>query len=186
MNGLILAGGKSSRMGSDKSLLNYHGSPQYLHIEKLMAPFCDHVLLSSNTSHETEIISLADDEQYKGIGPMAGLLSAYKYKSTDWLVIAIDYPLFTKDNLLEILRSKGELASVCYNVKKSLWEPYLGWYSQKFLDVLLNHFKQGEYALQKILGMYPIEKVVPSRIESIVNVNTVEDYQLLKDKLTCQ
>ena len=44
INGLVLAGGKSTRMGTAKDLLNWHGKEQRYFAADLLAPFCDEVL----------------------------------------------------------------------------------------------------------------------------------------------
>ena len=47
MNGLVLSGGQSSRMGRDKALIDYHGLPQYAYVYDLLLGFCDKVFISS-------------------------------------------------------------------------------------------------------------------------------------------
>jgi molybdopterin-guanine dinucleotide biosynthesis protein A len=46
MNGLILVGGQSVRMGTDKSQLSYHGKPQWQYLYDLLLPFCQKTYLS--------------------------------------------------------------------------------------------------------------------------------------------
>ncbi len=53
MNGIILAGGQSSRMGQPKSLLEYHGKPQYQYAAELLNSFCAQVFISCSAEQQT-------------------------------------------------------------------------------------------------------------------------------------
>jgi molybdopterin-guanine dinucleotide biosynthesis protein A len=50
VNGLVLAGGKSVRMGKAKDLLHWHGKEQRYFAADLLAPFCDEVFISDRIS----------------------------------------------------------------------------------------------------------------------------------------
>jgi molybdenum cofactor guanylyltransferase len=83
LNGLILAGGKSSRMGHDKSAMDYHGKPQIQVAFDLLSPFCKNVFLSTRRSQANlelykKYPQVHDDEQFEGEGPLAGILSAMR------------------------------------------------------------------------------------------------------------
>ena len=54
LNGLVLAGGKSERMGFDKSVLNWHGKAQRYYMADMLAPFCDEVFLSCRPDQQVE------------------------------------------------------------------------------------------------------------------------------------
>ena len=99
MNGLILAGGKSQRMGKDKALINYHGQAQQYYLYSLLQPYCQQVFISCRKEqipkYKSEINQnyafIAD--KYNNIGPLGGLLSAFNFDSrVGWLVIACDMP----------------------------------------------------------------------------------------------
>ena len=47
MNGLVLAGGESTRIGMDKAIIDYHGQPKHIHVYKLLEKCCDQVFVSS-------------------------------------------------------------------------------------------------------------------------------------------
>jgi len=106
--GLLLAGGESSRMGSDKALLVREGKSQIEHIGTLLGHVCDRVFVSTRADQKAEperrrFSQIVD--RYQGIGPVAGILSAMEeYPRADWLVVACDLPnvdLQTLEFLLE-------------------------------------------------------------------------------------
>jgi len=178
MKGLILAGGNSLRMGTDKALLPYHGTPQYLYLQALLRNFCNEVFVSSKKVYP-EANMLLDNEKYNEIGPIGGLLTAFDYSDSDWLVVAVDYPYITQDDLTQLIHSKNKLAAVFYNPITNFYEPYIGLYKKEFREILLENYAQNVFSLQSILMKKDIEKIVPFHIESITNVNTPEGFELI-------
>ena len=79
--GLVICGGKSSRMGMDKSMLNYHGKPQCYHMYEMLSLVCEKVFISCNEEQANKIIdgyqALIDLPCYSNTGPIAGLLTAF-------------------------------------------------------------------------------------------------------------
>lgn len=101
LTGLIFCGGRSSRMGHDKSLIQYHGIAQWQYAAKLVAPLCSRVVISCRSDQakqfKTEHTLMADEPKFANAGPMAGLLTAFRaYPSTPFLALGCDYPLVTK------------------------------------------------------------------------------------------
>ena len=106
--GLLLAGGESRRMGSDKALLMRNGKSQLDHVAALLGDACDRVFVSTRQDQQAEperrrFHQIID--RYEGIGPVAGILSAMdEHPEVDWLVVACDLPnidLQTLNYLLE-------------------------------------------------------------------------------------
>src|SRR5262245_14013601 len=79
--GLVLAGGKSSRMKMDKSLLHYHGMPQIEYAVKLLEKCCNKVFIS-NRQEQAQLQGheiapqIHDQPEFRNIGPIGGILSA--------------------------------------------------------------------------------------------------------------
>ncbi|MFT8822652.1 molybdenum cofactor guanylyltransferase [Liquorilactobacillus satsumensis] len=109
MLGLILAGGKSQRFGQDKALYQLNNQPANnitLAVNKLSL-LCDQILVSSNSTNYlpltnqlatlTHVKVISDQEPYRQRGPLSGLFAAsllYPQK-TDYLLLAVDYPLIS-------------------------------------------------------------------------------------------
>jgi molybdopterin-guanine dinucleotide biosynthesis protein A len=176
MNGIVLAGGRSSRMGQDKSMLNYHGIPQYEYVYNLLLPFCEKVFISSNTLQVNHV--LPDDVNYRAIGPMAGLLTAFEMEETDWLVIAIDYPLFGAEEILQLLKPSTKIASIFFNPESNFYEPYIGLYRKEFKKIVYSYYEHKVYSLQKILRCNEIEKIIPNDLKVIKSVNSMKELQI--------
>ncbi|MBT8186826.1 MAG: NTP transferase domain-containing protein, partial [Croceitalea sp.] len=107
--GLVLSGGKSTRMGSDKGLLTYHGIPQRDYAYSLLNELCDSTFLSIRSEQEAEIKKeykvIIDQDKYRG--PLNGILSAHEaHPEAAWLVLACDLPLITKSSLQRLIQER--------------------------------------------------------------------------------
>lgn len=176
INGLVLAGGKSSRMGYDKAEICYYKTPQYIHLANMLKAFCDDVYISSNSKPYSAFPMLYDDVNYHDIGPLAGILTAFDYEDIDWLVIAVDYPLISKIEIEKLVNSQNTLASVFFNSNTNMFEPFLGIYKQEFKAILQDNLKKNNHSLQKILQENKVEKIIPENFEVIRSINTKEEY----------
>jgi len=78
--GLVLSGGKSTRMGTDKGLIEYHGVPQRDYLYDLLTKVCDETYISLRKEQEENVPfgfqTLVDLNEFRG--PYNGLLSAHK------------------------------------------------------------------------------------------------------------
>src|SRR4051812_24633015 len=95
--GLIACGGKSSRMGFDKSTIVYHGKPQRYHVYNLLQPFCEKIFISCNHEQAASILPeysfIVDTERAQHRGPIAALVSAFEqFPGASFLLIGCDYP----------------------------------------------------------------------------------------------
>jgi len=67
--GLVLSGGKSTRMGEDKGLISYHGIPQRDHLYQLLNQDCDTTYLSIREDQKEEIAAeintIVDKNEYR-------------------------------------------------------------------------------------------------------------------------
>jgi molybdopterin-guanine dinucleotide biosynthesis protein A len=92
--GVILAGGKSLRMGREKALLEIHGLPMVARLAELLASLTDEILISSDNRASLESFGhpvIAD--LFPGQGPLAGLHAAIKHTHRPLvLLLACDLP----------------------------------------------------------------------------------------------
>ena len=102
VNGFILAGGQSSRMGRDKALLDWHGRTLVSHMIHILGTATDEVQVVGRDPLPDRI---------PGRGPLSGIATALEVSSTDTnLILAVDLPFLTKDFLL-YFRSQIERSS---------------------------------------------------------------------------
>ena len=108
--GLVLAGGRSTRMGSDKATLQYHGRPQILVAFDFLRRYCDSAFVSVAPDQVQETVrsqlpQIVDD--VATMGPAAGILSATKaHPDKAWLVMACDLPWVTSATLEKLIANR--------------------------------------------------------------------------------
>lgn len=108
LTGIVLIGGKSQRMGKDKSLIAYHGKPQYQYLHHLLTHFCEEVYLSCNKSQAEnfdssyQLITDLNDNQ----GPLEGIKSAFIKISKPLLLVPCDMPDISRTSLNSLIEAR--------------------------------------------------------------------------------
>jgi molybdopterin-guanine dinucleotide biosynthesis protein A len=180
INGLVLAGGKSTRMGRDKSVITWHGKEQQYYLADLLEPFCTAVFISrreeqieTNTSYKILV------DSYIGIGPYGAILSAFKFQpNIAWLVVACDLPLIDKNILSYLLenRDTSKMATTFKSPFDGLPEPLITIWEPKSHQVLLSYLSNGYTCPRKVLIKSGDVHILQSPDgNSLMNVNTPED-----------
>jgi molybdopterin-guanine dinucleotide biosynthesis protein A len=178
---LVMCGGHSNRMGTDKSMLQYYEKPQRYHVYDMLIPFCEKVFISCNAQQAKSITEgfnfIEDAPTYNDIGPMAALLSAFTlYPQKNLLLIGSDYPFLKADELEKFsLLCKNGPASF-YNKEAVIYESMLAWYPYTCFDELKCMFEAKQFSLQQLLKKYNAIKYVPTDTNSIKSVDTTEAF----------
>ena len=187
--GLILSGGKSTRMGKDKGLLQYHDKPQREFLYDLAQTHCDKVFYSLRIDQPIPgpYPVIRDSQQVKG--PFNGLLSAHQlYPRASWLVLACDLPLLDKTTL-EILvngRDTGMDATALATRASGLPEPLAAIWEPTALQKAAQWLRTSLTTCpRKFLLQYQtrVKLVFPESDEVLLNANSPEDMELVYEKL---
>jgi len=185
--GLVLSGGKSTRMGTDKGLIAYHGLPQRDHLYQLLENICDKTFMSIRKEQETEISAtfntIADEDIFKG--PFNGILSAHKkYPDVALLVLACDLPLIDEKSLRELIEArKGSADATAFAQKENpLPEPLCAIWEPQALKAAVTYLEQGNGSCpRKFLINNNTHLVFPENAQVLMNANSEVEY---KDAMT--
>ena len=114
ITGIVLAGGVSRRMGSDKALLSVGGVSSIERTAQSLGEVCTEVLLSINDSRPYDFLGLrAVKDIFTGQGPMAGLHACLTVSHTAWnAVVACDMPFARADIIQALLRIEAGSAVI--------------------------------------------------------------------------
>lgn len=152
ITGIILAGGKSTRMGTDKALLQINGKTLLENAIEICMPVCSEILISSNNpEHQKLGIQIIPDE-IKDCGPMGGIYSCLKVSETSWnLVLSTDAiyvePLF----ISFLINHSGDFDAVVPIHSKGK-EPLIALYNKSSLPIIKEHIAKGNFKMVDLLS----------------------------------
>ena len=174
---IILAGGKSTRMGTNKLLLDYQGHPLLWHTIESVRPFVNRVIVVTGR-YDKEIreafkninVTFVTNHNYEQ-GMFSSVLTGVKETSEDFLVIPGDCPFIKKETFEKVLSGKGDIRYPRYQNQ----EGHPLYISKKYKDELLS------FGLDINLKMFRDSKkceIIDVEDENIVlNINDVFDYK---------
>lgn len=178
VQGLVLAGGKSSRMGQDKTKLAYHGKAQRDYVIEILEKNLLQTFVSVAQDQKISNQEYIQDK-FVGLGAFGAICSAFQYDPNKaWLVVATDLP-FVTENLIKLLlqkRNPEKIATAIKGNSKEFAEPLITIYEPKAYPVLLSYLAQGYSCPRKVLINSDVE-IVEVADELIRNVNTPDEYQ---------
>lgn len=187
--GLVLAGGKSTRMGSDKGWLTYHDAPQQEYLYALLEEICEDVFLSIRKEQLPDIPdgfkTITDNNEHRG--PFNGILSAHAlHPEAAWLVLACDLPLIDGKTLQLLVdkRNPDKSATSFATQESGLPEPLATIWEPRGLREAKEYLKTAESSCpRKFLINSDIELAHPKHDELLYNANSLSDYEFVKSKL---
>lgn len=181
--GLVLAGGKSTRMGRDKGLIDYHGKPQREYVFDMMDAVCEKTFLSFREGQDVETNLPVLTDTFKGLGPFGAMLSAFReHPNQAWLVVACDLPLLDKKTLEFLIqnRNPSAVATAFYNPETDFPEPLITIWEPRSYPILYQFLAQGYSCPRKVLINSEIELLKIAETEVLKNVNKPEELAEVK------
>lgn len=181
--GLVLAGGRSSRMGRDKAALTYgDGTPQLERAMALIAPHVTRAFVSVRPDQTAEPLRARFAQivdTHENMGPIAGLLAAQaQHPDVAWLVLACDLPLLDEATLAQLLRSRdpARTATAYRSSHDGLPEPLCAIYEPRSHAALAAYVASGKQCPRKFLGSADTVLLEEPNPNALDNVNTPKDY----------
>ena len=190
VTGVILAGGASRRMGSNKALLEFGGTSLVERVYHTMSKLFNEVILVTNTPEEFAFLpcrTVAD--RYLDAGAIAGLHAGLAASSTERIfAVACDMPFLNPELIKLLCASKNDCDAVVPVNREGLREPLHAVYSRSILPVLQEIIERDERSILDLLDKIEttlvtrdIFQTIAGAEESFRNVNTPEDYQALRE-----
>lgn len=184
INGLVLAGGKSSRMGVPKEAIRWHEKEQRYWAADLLAPFCHQVFISCqpDQAEQADPAYRMLPDSFPDWGPPGGILSAFRFrKELAWLVVACDLPLLNQESLDLLVRSRNpEKAATAYESPADGFpEPLVAVWEPDSYPLLLEFVRSGKRSPRKFLMENDIVMVKPENPLALMNVNTPEEAEAI-------
>ena len=177
LSGIIIAGGKSSRMGADKTRMQFNDKTFLEHAVDLLKDFTDEIIISINRETDLGIHTVKDE--IPDIGPLGGLYTALKnIQNNAAIVIPVDTPLLSKDVLKYLIENYSEHYQACIFEVNGKTEALVGIYHQNILPEIEEQIRKKDYKLQNLLQKSVARKINADIFAAdFVNINTKENLE---------
>lgn len=187
LNGLVLAGGKSARMGQDKGAMRWHGIEQRNYLASLLEHYCIETFLSCRQEQYLDASVPLLFDAFEGIGPLGAILTAFqKMPAAAWLVVACDLPLLDAEMLQYLVDNRDEkaIATTFESPHDGLPEPLVTIWEPAAYPYLLAALGEGYKCPRKaLIRSDRVTILKPPRPEALINTNTPEDAERVKSIL---
>lgn len=145
ISGVVLAGGNSSRMGTDKALIRWKGQRLVDYLLEALQPVCDEILISTHLSQEYFEKYPVIADRHGQIGPLGGLESGLFHARHPRLIFAsVDTPCLSTA-LFRYLLGKHESFDISLAAHGGINEPLIGIYEKKILPLVTAQILSGKH-----------------------------------------
>ncbi len=194
ITGLILAGGRGSRMGGvDKGLQNHHGIPMALHALLRLQSQVGPVIVNANrnlAAYESFGMPVWPDPMGDFPGPLAGWLAGLEHCETPYMVtVPCDTPNFPADLVSRLAAALVEhnadiaMAATMEDGRVQV-QPVFCLLKSSLLESLVRYLNEGQRKIDKWARQHACTEVVFDDTQAFFNANTADDLRLLSQQQT--
>jgi molybdopterin-guanine dinucleotide biosynthesis protein A len=188
VTGIILAGGKSRRIATDKAFLSLRNQPIIAEMmDTLHLLFDDILIITNNPEPYSSIAAEKVRDIIPNKGPLGGLYTGLTVSRTDYsFVVACDMPFVNPDLIVYMLDQREGFDVIVPHTVDGL-EPLHAVYSKSCLEPILRHLENGDLKMQSFFSEVKVKHICQTVIErfdpelrTFFNINYREDYQRVK------
>ncbi|MEH2922102.1 molybdenum cofactor guanylyltransferase MobA [Samsonia erythrinae] len=188
ITGVILAGGRASRMGGrDKGLIALNGVPLYQHVLLRLKKQVDEVIISANRNQPIYAQSgcrIIGDFDTSFPGPLAGMLSGLHASTSEWVVfVPCDVPALPLDLVHRLWQARGDTHAV-YATDGERPHPTLVLMNKILINTLEDYLNHGNRKLMLFMEQVGAKTVsFNEQPEAFRNLNSPEDLSNWEDQI---
>jgi len=186
ITGIILAGGKSTRMGTDKGLMVLDGMLFIEHIIKAMQPMVGKIIIVSNNSNYNNLGLKCVPDLIKNSGPLAGLYTGLYHSKTDYnMVLSCDIPTVNADVLQLLINNIENNYQVIQVKSQNKTMPLIALYKRECIDTCKTLLNLGEKRLRQLMSHLQTKTITidPVLDQYVQNINTIEQYNQIRNEI---
>jgi len=186
----VLAGGKSTRMGTDKAFLEFNGRTLLANALELGRSVAEEVRIAGDAAKFADFGTVIEDI-YPGCGPLSGMHAALKSSETDLnLMIGVDLPLL-EARFLQYLLQTAEHSKAVVTLPRvaGYYEPLCAVYRTEFAVPAERALAEGRNKIDAVFAGLPVRVVEDPELaqhhfspEMFRNVNTPEDWKVAQEE----
>ena len=180
--GIVLAGGKSSRFGEDKAQAMIQGTTLLEKALILLKQFRCNPIVVTNEMRDYRFLNCpVTRDIIPGKGPLGGLYTAMlDFKETSLLVLTCDMPALTLD-VLEVLTHvhEKERKATVYGLNDNQQLPFPGIYESALVENIRKRLNENRLSMRDFLDLIPEKKTIPADCISdiFININEKKDLE---------
>ena len=183
ITGIILCGGKSSRMGENKALLKINGKCIISYVVDILQPFCKEIIISTNTNELDFLPYSKVNDIYNNIGPISGIFSSLLKSTTNKnIVLSCDTPFINSIFLNKLLSYSHNYDIVLPKFNNHL-QTMTGFFSKNIIPIVNEEIKKENYIPPKIFEKCKLKKLEIDKKSLyynknlFFNINSPNDYK---------
>ncbi len=179
ISGFILAGGKNSRMGSDKGLLVVKGKRIIEHLIEELEQVVDDIIIISNEENYNYLGYRVYRDILKNRGPMGGIHTALTFSKTRKnLIVGCDMP-FLNRSIFQFIVDNSFGFDIAVPINNEKFEPLCAVYNSSCVERFSEHLKKNKLKIQDVLKEFQTNSINinNTKFDSryFTNINTPEE-----------
>ncbi|MCZ0772038.1 molybdenum cofactor guanylyltransferase [Campylobacter hepaticus] len=186
INCVILCGGKSSRMGQDKSklLLKNQNLTQF-QVEKFSKIFKNVYLSAKEDKFENTFKIIQDSSQFSLYSPMLALYSILSYFNNEYIfIISVDTPKLSQNELIKMATFLDQNYQIIIAKTPLYKHPLCGFYHTTLAQTCKKLLEQNQQKLGFLLAQARTKLVEFDNENAFLNLNFYEEYEKFKNELS--
>lgn len=181
--GVVLAGGRSSRMGRDKAAIEFGGAALVERAVSILRPVFDEVLVAGGSTATPSVPVLAD--RVRGGGPLAGLDAAYAASEGRAIfLLAVDMPFVDSDMVRCLVEPQPDDHCATVALSDGNVQPLCSVYGAKLAAVVRQHLDSDDRSMARFVSAIHRVRYVEIGGAVAVNINTHEDLKKARRRLS--
>lgn len=174
--GVVLAGGKSSRMGTDKAAIEFDGATFVERAVSVLASVFAEVVVAGVSSVAPTVHVLPD--RLPGHGPLAGLDAAFSYAGgRSVFVLALDMPFVSSSTVHALIDPRPDAMGATIAKSEGRVQPLCGIYGSGLAERVRDIVGSGDRSMARLLDALDDVRWVEVDARSTMNINSVEDLE---------
>ena len=190
VTGFVLAGGKSSRMGEDKSLMKLNGKTMVEYSIEVLKMLCSQVIVSSNQLAFDFTGCQVWPDEGNAQAPIVGIYSCLKRSNTEYnVILSCDMPLIRSELINFLLKCSGDYDITVPMHENGIIEPLCGIYKKSAISQLERSITDGNLSLKECIHrtrhhLVNVEELLASPYRNqFKNINTPDDFKEISSYL---
>lgn len=179
LTGIILAGGKSSRMGEDKGLMLFNEKPMIQHIIDVVRPVVNHIVIIANDKRYEQFGYPVYEDIVKNQGPLAGVLTGLTHSTTTKnFVLSCDVP-FVNEAILKLLIEACKDVDVVIPEKNNKTHQLIGVYDKSCVETFKRELENNQRKMKLAIEKLNFKTVDANQIDDKIfnNINSKNDIE---------